>query len=374
MSAVQRVLDALAARDCRVSRNGAGWQAQCPAHDDRKPSLVIGEGDDGRALVHCQANCATGDVLAALGLADADLFERRNGHREIVATYGYTDEAGELLFEVVRFAPKDFRQRRPDGNGGWIWKLDGTRRVLYRLPQLLAAVEAGDRVYVVEGEKDVAAIEKAGAAATCNPGGAGKWRDTYSKSLLGAHVVVVADRDKPGLVHARRVAASCRTAGIEVVGVVQAASGKDAADHLAAGRGLDELVPLFSEEPESADKPSSLVTRASDVRTRSIRWAWDGRLALGYLTVQTGIEGLGKSTFGAWAIARLTRGELPGEWHGKPTSVLVLAGEDGIADTWGPRLDLAGADLDLVSFLNIESLGDDWDLRDGIDQLHVHDP
>ena len=55
----------------------------------------------------------------------------------------YTDEHGTLLFEVVRFEPKGFRQRRPDGDGGYLWKLDGVRRVLFRLPAVLAAVAAG---------------------------------------------------------------------------------------------------------------------------------------------------------------------------------------------------------------------------------------
>ncbi|MGO9972749.1 MAG: AAA family ATPase [Solirubrobacteraceae bacterium] len=81
---------------------------------------------------------------------------------------------------------------------------------------------------------------------------------------------------------------------------------------------------------------ASLIVRASAVKSRSIRWAWEGRLALGYLTVMTGEEGLGKSAFMAWLIARMTLGELPGEWQREPVDVLVIAGEDGIADTWRP--------------------------------------
>ncbi len=115
--------------------------------------------------------------------------------------------------------------------------------------------------------------------------------------------------------------------------------------------------------------PVSLVTRASDVQSRSIRWAWTGRLAVGYLTVITGVEGLGKSVFAAWMIARLTRGELPGDWYGEPVDALVIAGEDGIADTWRVRLELACANLDRVSFLNLDQLPLGWNLRDGIEQL-----
>jgi hypothetical protein len=111
--------------------------------------------------------------------------------------------------------------------------------------------------------------------------------------------------------------------------------------------------------------PSRLAV--SGVRSKSMRWAWMGRLALGYLTVQTGEEGLGKSVFAAWLIARFTHGDLEGCGQGKPVNVLVVADEDGIADMWVPRLDLAGADLDRVSFLSMDELGPGWNIRDGID-------
>jgi len=113
----------------------------------------------------------------------------------------------------------------------------------------------------------------------------------------------------------------------------------------------------------------SLITRASAIKSKSITWAWEGRLARGYMTVETGIEGLGKSVFAAWMIARLTHGDLPGEWRHEPVDVLIVAGEDGIADTWRPRLDLAGADLDRVAFLNLDTLPVGWSLRDGVEQL-----
>jgi hypothetical protein len=131
----------------------------------------------------------------------------------------------------------------------------------------------------------------------------------------------------------------------------------------------DQLADDIAAEGFGTDARPSLVTRASTVKSRSIRWAWIGRLALGYLTVITGVEGLGKSVFAAWMIARLTRGELPGEWQGEPIDVLIVAGEDGIADTWRVRLELAGADLERVSFLNLDQLPPDWNLRDGIEQL-----
>lgn len=100
---------------------------------------------------------------------------RRRQAERVVATYDYRDEAGALLYQVVRYEPKGFRQRRPGPDGGaWIWDLNDTRRVLYRLDRVLAA-EPNAVIYVVEGEKDVEALERLGVVATCNPQGAMKW-------------------------------------------------------------------------------------------------------------------------------------------------------------------------------------------------------
>src|SRR5262249_33647829 len=113
-----------------------------------------------------------------------------------------------LLFEVVRYDPKDFRQRRPDGKGGWTWGLDDTRRVLYRLPNVVAAVARGETIYLVEGEKDVHALEALGLVAACSPGGAGKWRPEYTEVLRGADVVLIGDNDEAGRNHLALVTAA----------------------------------------------------------------------------------------------------------------------------------------------------------------------
>jgi 5S rRNA maturation endonuclease (ribonuclease M5)/archaellum biogenesis ATPase FlaH len=270
-----------------------GWMVSCAAHEDRTPSLHVSEGNDGRLLLHCQTgNCTIEEVLAADGLTTADLFEA-NGHREIVETYTYIDEHGAPLFEVVRFDPKDFRQRRPDGS----WGVKGVRRVLYRLPKVLEAVKAGQRVWIVEGERDVHAMEKAGQVATCNPGGAGKWRDEYSELLAGAHVVIVADDDGPGEKHALAVKASIEQHARKVT-VVKAAKGKDARDHLAAGLELRDFVPWTS---TPATETKRYAGRVLDVREmlaqpdEPIPWRCDDLVADGYLTVLAGSGGEGKS-------------------------------------------------------------------------------
>jgi hypothetical protein len=111
----------------------------------------------------------------------------------IVATYDYPDENRNLLFQVVRFEPKDFRQRRPGENGEWTWSVKGVRQVPYRLPDLLEHI---DRViFIPEGEKDVDRLWDIGVPATCNAGGAGKWKPALTKFFHGADVVVIADND-----------------------------------------------------------------------------------------------------------------------------------------------------------------------------------
>lgn len=176
----------------------------------------------------------------------------------IVATYDYTDERGELLFQVCRLDPKDFRQRAP-GPGGLRWTTKGVRRVLYRLPEVLRAVEQGERVYVCEGEKDADSMAEAGFFATTNPAGAGrgKWLPSYSETLKGADVCVIADRDKAGRDHAKEVARSL--AGIaKCVRVIECpdiygAPVKDATDFFDAFGTVEELVAIAdATEPEAS--------------------------------------------------------------------------------------------------------------------------
>jgi hypothetical protein len=132
----------------------------------------------------------------------------KDTRKDVVARYDYCDEAGELLFQVIRFEPKTFRQRKPDDTpGGWTWKLGDVRRVLYKLPELIEGIAAGHPVFIVEGEKDVLALNKLGTVATTNPGGAGKWRPEFSEALRGADVVLVPDNDDAGWDHVNQIRA-----------------------------------------------------------------------------------------------------------------------------------------------------------------------
>lgn len=226
-----------------VRPGGTGYVALCPGHDDDAASLGVTEGDDGRILLNCYAGCTTQHVLETMGLQMRDLFPNTVNYAEPEAVYEYVDEQGVLLFEAVRFPGKRFRQRHTNDEGEEVWNLDGVRRVLYRLPEVIAAVAAGKTIYITEGEKDAETIRATGRVATCNPMGAGKWRDEYIEFLRGANVIICADRDEPGRAHATRVANSLQ--GVAAgVWIRQAKRGKDVTDHLEAGFDLKELVPL----------------------------------------------------------------------------------------------------------------------------------
>src|SRR5262249_10330511 len=150
----------------------------------------------------------------------------------------------------VRCAGKRFKQRRPDGRGGWLWKLNGVRRVLYRLPELLSGDES-EMVWVAEGEKDVDRLVSLGLVATTNPSGAGKWRDEYSQLLCGRDVVIPEDNDEPGRKHAQQVAQSlngvARTVRILTLPGLPAKG--DVSDWLDAAGTKEELLRLAASAP-----------------------------------------------------------------------------------------------------------------------------
>ncbi|MEI8045093.1 MAG: toprim domain-containing protein, partial [Verrucomicrobiota bacterium] len=260
-----------------ATKTAAGWQARCPAHEDGRASLSLSQASDGKLLVHCHAGCTPEAVCAALGLTLADLFPtatKRSGSKSTLTTAcDYTDEAGVLLFQVCRFEPKDFRQRRPDGTG-WTWSTRDVRKVPFHLPQLLAAVAEGRTVYVCEGEKDVLAVERAGFPATCNPGGAGKWRDDYSAHFRAAQVVVVADKDEPGRSHAQQVAGKLAgiAANVKIIELpdTNGQPVKDAADFFAAGGTAADFKAICEQAaewtPQAQPPQAEAQTDSADIR------------------------------------------------------------------------------------------------------------
>jgi hypothetical protein len=365
-STASRVLERLQ----KVSRTANGWRARCPAHEDRQPSLSIRCGDDGRLLLHCHAGCPIEAILRALGLQAADLFPATPRSQaslgQAVAHYDYRDEKGQLLFQIVRYAPKTFRVRHPQTGGGWRWGLGDARRVLYRLPQVLAA-PTPETVFVVEGEKDADALAGLGLLATTNPGGAGKWRGDYNEALRGRRICLLPDNDEPGQRHAEDVAHALTgvASAVHILELPGLPPKGDVSDWLHGGGTKGVLLALADRAPTAADwgtwqregqagRPPAelLLTRLADVSPRTVRWLWPGRLALGKLAIFDGDPGLGKSLLTLDLCARVTTGRsLPDEAAVWPGDVVILNCEDGVADTLRPRLEALGADLRRVHLL-----------------------
>ena len=133
--------------------------------------------------------------------------------RAIVQEYDYTDEDGTSLYQTVRFEPKDFRQRRSDGNGGWIWK-GPERPVPYKLPELIASGTAP--VLIAGGEKDVDNLRALGFTATCNHGGEGKWWPELTPYLKDRRVFILCDNDEQGEKHQQVVGAALNGVASEI--------------------------------------------------------------------------------------------------------------------------------------------------------------
>ena len=252
-------LDTVLERLENVKRSGGQWTALCPAHDDHRRSLSVSEGADGKVLLYCHAGCSFDAIIAALGLKPEDAFSdngRKPCEGQIVAKYDYRNADGTLLFQVVRKEPKSFFQRRPDGSGGWLYKLGDIERVLYRLPELLES-DPDTWVFVCEGEKSTKVVASLGLVATTNAGGAGKWRQSYSETLQDRKVCILPDNDPQGEQHASEVAASLKDKALEVriVHLPSVTNKSDPSDWIAAGGTKEDLLAMVEEAQNVHDLP-----------------------------------------------------------------------------------------------------------------------
>lgn len=271
-------------------RTGREWRGPCPIHHGQRDSFSV---DPKTGCWHCHSACGRGgDIpmlekeLSGLEIGEALAVVRQligrpnesgNGNRskngkkrEPVAVYEYLDESGRHLFDVCRYDPKDFRQRRRGHNGAWIWETKDVRRVLYRLPDLARA----SQVAIVEGEKDAERFSAygTGIVATCNSGGAGKWRTEYAESLEGKICAVIPDADLPGRRHAMQVLQSLLPAAKQLYILELPEGNKDFSDWSA-------LNPPDTDAGRQAFR--DLVKRAEEVDKQKIaelrtRWGLTG--------------------------------------------------------------------------------------------------
>ncbi len=298
---------------------------------------------------------STADVLGAIGLTYADLYD------EPVTRYVYPD-GRVVVREPGRDAVVNGKRRkhiRQENSKG--------KRALYRSDRV-TDTSADIEVFVVEGEPDVHAIETSGGIAVTSAGGSGKSRLFDWTPLRGRSVVIVADNDEPGDIHARQVAE--QLAGVaSSVRVVRAKIGKDASDHIAAGCRLDEFVTLAARVEQARPRR----WRASELSgVQQPKWLARNRIPRAAITILVGDEGIGKSLFWVLVAYSVTTGKpLPefGIPAREPEHVIVVATEDDWASTVLPRLQVAGVDLAMVSVICTDSDGsgapvfpDDMDL------------
>jgi hypothetical protein len=196
-----------------------------------------------------------------------------------IARYTYADAGGTPIYRVRRFEPpergKVFIQQHwvPPCNipgearvGEWKGGCGTAPLVLYRLPEILSASEAGKLIFIVEGEKAADAMAARGLEATYSPMGAGKWPlGNYAQWLRGARVVILPDNDAVGRKHAGEVAASLLSVASEVHMCIlpDLPEGGDAFDWFASGRGADDLQAALPLAVMFAGRPAVLPSGAS---------------------------------------------------------------------------------------------------------------
>jgi hypothetical protein len=383
MAAIDQTLNQILTHT-RAKQNpgGNGWKGHCPSHQDKSPSFSIAQTTDGRILLNCHKKCHIDSICAALNITQADLFPPKQSQTKsttqakprytLEKVYDYRDETGALLFQAVRKRltdpakfpnepRKQFRQRAPDGKGNWVWSLQGVRRVLYGLPELIAA-DPDATVWICEGEKDVDRLRSLGLVSTCNPMGAGKWLDEYSDFLVGRDCVVIEDNDQPGKDHAEQVCASLhgKAQKLRKLSLPNLPDKGDVSDWLDASGTVDQLRQLADALPEwapSANQPQAQQSKAqhqskiqevcmAGVQIMPIDWLWVNRIPRATLTIVEGIEGEGKSTMLCAIGAAVTKGQgLADMPLASPENVLWLSAEDDLGRVLKPRLLSVGADV-----------------------------
>jgi hypothetical protein len=402
MTPVELVLSRLP----RAKRSGKGWVARCPAHEDRKPSLSISEGEDGRALLHCHAGCTAEAITSALQLTLADLMPERSStpswrppktqmqprretktkaprfrtadeaqaelvkqHGPCSATWDYTDEGGDLLGRIVRWdLPDGGKEIRPVRRDDTMWAIGGMPepRPLYRLMDL--ADRPGERVYLVEGEKAADATAGIGLLATTSAHGSKSAAKADWAPLAGREVVIMPDNDAPGRQYAADVAAilAALTPPAKVKIIPTGPEGLN----LPEGGDMVELVQRYREAGKddaaiirdldalankAADIPANgpVLTCLADVEPQDVQWLWPGRIPLGRITLLVGAPGEGKSFVSVDAAARVSTGTPWPDGESCPKgSAIFISAEDDPADTIRPRLDAHYADVRRIHLLS----------------------
>ncbi|AYA99317.1 phage/plasmid primase, P4 family [Lachnoanaerobaculum umeaense] len=262
----------------RIS-TGNTYKALCPCHNDRQASLGISaEGD--KILINCLAGCHYKDILAEVGLTEADLFndgktKQEESWREkiegcikmpIEAVYDYKDATGKYLYSKIRFVGKHIKYAVVDrkANSFTMRKPEGIKSTMYNLPAALKAIKKGFPVYITEGEKDVDTLKKIHFTAV-TAGGVSDWRSEFAHYFTGARVVILPDNDTPGLDLKDKIIADLKPFAHSIKWVVTSkAEHGDVTDYLTKeGHSKEDLKKLI-EEVKPVAAPWIQITERKD--------------------------------------------------------------------------------------------------------------
>ena len=335
---------------------GDEFKAVCLFHDDNDPSFNF---NSQNGKYYCHGCGKKGDIFhfyakinsldtqrdfrkILKGIADDFGIPWEQKKSKVVKAYDYADEHGNLLFQVCRMDPKDFRQRRPGGNGKWIWDLKGVEPVLYRLPDLLKA----DEILIVEGEKDADNLDNIGFTATTSPMGAKKWKPEYSEYLKGKQVVLIPDNDNEGREHMARIGASLNgiASGLKWLDLPDLPSKGDVSDFIATLDDKEQASERLSILIENAGpySPPKKVTIDDVIMSTDEFYQIDvperQELLFPWLkedsnNLISGQRGCGKTWCALGVLDAVTRGEKFGPWESKKSvPCLFLDGEMTIQD------------------------------------------
>lgn len=253
---------------------------RCPCHKDEKASLSISQGRNNRILLKCHADCHYKDILAAVGLTEADLFNDGKTKQEkswrkkieddikkpIEAVYDYKDATGNYLYSKIRFKGKEIRCGVIDkkNNTYTLKKPEGIKSTLYNLPATLKAIKKGFPVYITEGEKDVNTLNNLGYTAV-TAGGVSNWRSEFAHYFTGARVVILPDNDTPGLDLKDKIIKDLKPFAHSIKWVVTSkAEHGDVTDYLEAEGHTKEDLQKLIDEVSAVTAPWIQITERKD--------------------------------------------------------------------------------------------------------------
>ena len=357
--------------------HGPGNQhtALCPAHDEKNPSLSIGQGDDGRILLHCHAGCSLENITSALGISVSDLFppptpppSNQTYETQIEACYSYYDTNGNLVAQKVRTpnAPKGC-WRRPDGKGGWIYNRAGVPHCLY-----FAGERNSNNILIAEGEKDCNSLHALGfdAASGMDGAGKGKWKPEYTQQLKGKDVSIFMDNDNVGMDYGVETAAALygHARSVQLIDLRMSwpetpehGDVTDFIEHFGRDKALDMIskllvdppqwMPHSNESPPIANNDTPGLICAADVPYEPPDWLIRPYLQKGKLTIIQADNGSGKTVFACGLAAAVTSGkDFLGISVQDSGNVLVTSTEDDLPVLRG-RIEASCGDLNKVHFV-----------------------